>query len=120
MTATIETTSTPVAATTIALRRGVLPVRGRTGASELAGEADAGAGGGGGGAAFDTGFGVEAAASVGCRCVVGVARFFAADVAAPGFDFFGPVDDVRFVETFGARAGFLPASADTSSVQRTA
>jgi len=91
-------------------------VRGRTGASELAGEADAGAGGGG--AAFDTGFGVEAAASVGCRCVVGVARFFAADVA--GFDFFGPVDDVRFVEAFGARAGFLPASADTSSVQRTA
>ena len=118
MTATIETTSTPVAATTIALRRGVLPVRGRSGASEFAGEADAGAGGGG--AAFDTGFGVEAAASVGCRCVVGVARFFAADVATLGFDFFGPVDDVRFAEAFGARAGFLPASADTSSVQRTA
>jgi len=119
VTATIETTSTPVAATTIALRRGVLPVRRRSGASELAGEADAG-GAGGGGAAFDTGFGVEAAASVGCRCVVGVARFFAADVATLGFDFFGPVDDVRFVEAFGARAGFLPAFEDTSSVQRTA
>ena len=114
MTATIETTSTPVAATTIALRRGVLPVRRRSGASELAGEADAG------GAAFDTGLGMEAAASVGCRCVVGVARFFAPDVAALGFDFFRLADDVRVVEAFGARAGFLPASADTSSVQRTA
>ena len=119
MTATIETTSTPVAATTIALRRGVLPVRGRSGASELAGEADA-SGARVGGAAFDTGFVVEAAASVRCRCVVGVARFFAPDVTALGCDFFRPVDDVRFVETFGARAGFLPASADTSSVQRTA
>jgi hypothetical protein len=49
----------------------------------------------------------------------GGTRFDVFDALAAGPDFFPRVDAVRFVETFGACAASLPASAETSSVQRT-
>ena len=126
-------TSTVLAATTSILRAVVLSARGRVRALVvvLTGEAVNGVAG------AVAGIGAVASVMAGAgepvvgdggfgngvffRGVDGT-RFFDVDIlgaSAARWDFFTRVDEVRFFDVFGVCMTSLPASADTSSVQRT-